>query len=95
MAWIFLRGWSNHDRDYRQVFCEHDSETPYFIIGLNYFQKRAQNHWYVNFSICFMENILFGQKKIKLLNKQNFVENETEIMQHVLKCSKFPCCSNV
>jgi hypothetical protein len=32
-----------------------------------------------------MENILFEQRKIKLWNKQHFVETEADIMQHVLK----------
>jgi hypothetical protein len=32
-----------------------------------------------------MKNVLFEQKKIKLLNKWHFVENETKIMQHILK----------
>jgi hypothetical protein len=32
-----------------------------------------------------MKNVLFDQKKIKLWNKWNFVENKTEIMQHALK----------
>jgi len=31
------------------------------------------------------KNILFEQKKIKLQNTWNFVENKTDIMQHVLK----------
>jgi hypothetical protein len=31
-----------------------------------------------------MKNVLFEQKKIKLWNQQHFVENKTEIMQHVL-----------
>ena len=29
--------------------------------------------------------VVFEQKKIKLLNKQHFVENKTEIIQDVLK----------
>lgn len=29
--------------------------------------------------------VLFKDKKIKLQNKQHFVENEAEIKQHVLK----------
>jgi hypothetical protein len=29
--------------------------------------------------------VLFEQKEVKLWNKQHFVENETEIMQHVLE----------
>jgi len=32
-----------------------------------------------------MKNVLFMQKKIKLWNKWCFVENKTEILQHVLK----------
>jgi hypothetical protein len=31
------------------------------------------------------KNALLGQKKIKLWNEWHFVENKTEIMQHVLK----------
>ena len=31
------------------------------------------------------ENVLFEHKKIKLWNKWHFVENKTEIIQHVLK----------
>jgi len=53
-------------RDYWQGFCEHDNEPSCFIIGLNYFQKRAQNQkrpgWYLNFSICFMENLIWTEK---------------------------------
>jgi hypothetical protein len=33
----------------------------------------------------FLENVLFEQKKVKLWNKQHFVENKTEIIQRVLK----------
>jgi hypothetical protein len=32
-----------------------------------------------------MENVLLEQKMIKQWNKWNFVENKTDIMQHVLK----------
>jgi hypothetical protein len=32
-----------------------------------------------------MKNMLFEQKKIKLKNKQYFVENKKEIMKHVLQ----------
>jgi hypothetical protein len=39
----------------------------------------------LNFSSWFIKNVLFEQKKIKLWSKQNFVENKTEIMQHILK----------
>jgi len=38
---------------------------------------------------------VFEQKKMKSRNKQHFVENRTQIMQHVLKCSKFPSCLNI
>jgi hypothetical protein len=37
------------------------------------------------FFALFMKNILFEQRKIKLWSKRQFVENETEIMQHGLK----------
>jgi hypothetical protein len=36
-----------------------------------------------------MKNVLFEWKMIKLLNKQNFVENKTANMQHVLKNTDF------
>jgi hypothetical protein len=32
-----------------------------------------------------MKNVLFEQKKIKLCNKQHFVENKTEVMQQTLE----------
>jgi len=32
-----------------------------------------------------MKNVVFEPKKIKWWNKQHFVENKKEIMQHVLK----------
>ena len=32
-----------------------------------------------------MKNVLFEQKKIKLCNKQHFVEKETEVMQQALE----------
>jgi hypothetical protein len=32
-----------------------------------------------------MKAVLFEQKNIKLRNKRHFVENKTDIMQHVLK----------
>jgi len=38
-----------------------------------------------------MKNVSHEQKKIKLQNKWHFVENKTEIMQHVLKIT---CCLN-
>ena len=31
----------------------------------------------------------------KLLNKLHFVDNKTEIMQHVLKCSEIPSFLNI
>ena len=40
---------------------------------------------YLNFSEWFMKNVLFEETKIKLWKKCHFVENKTEIMQHVLK----------
>jgi hypothetical protein len=42
-----------------------------------------------------MKYVLFEQKKIILGNNQNFVENKTEILKHVLKHYKFPCCLNI
>jgi len=42
--------------------------------------------WYFNFSTWFMTKwVLFEQRKIKLWNKQNFMWNITEIIQHVWK----------
>jgi hypothetical protein len=32
-----------------------------------------------------VKNVLFEQKKIKLFNKEHFLEDKTEIMQHVLR----------
>ena len=32
-----------------------------------------------------LKNVLFEQRKVKLWNKQHFVENKTEIIQHILK----------
>jgi len=47
------------------------------------------NHYptggYLNFSKCFMENVLLEQKIIKSQNKCHFVENKTDIMQQVLQ----------
>jgi len=37
-----------------------------------------------------MKEVLGEQKRIKLLNKWHFVENKTEIIQHVIKCGIFP-----
>jgi len=39
--------------------------------------------------------VFLEQKKAKLWFKRHFVESKTEIVQHVLKCSKFPCCLNI
>jgi hypothetical protein len=52
--------------------------------------QQQQKHFYptggyLNFSTCFMKNILCEQKMIKSQNKCFFVENKTNIMQHVLK----------
>jgi hypothetical protein len=41
--------------------------------------------WYLNFSTWFMKNVLFEEKKEKLRNKQHFLENKTQTMQHVLQ----------
>jgi len=41
-----------------------------------------------------MKNVLFEQKKHKVWNTQQFVENKTEILQHVLKYCKLHCCLN-
>jgi len=49
---------------------------------------------HLNFSTWVMKNTLFAVKNIKLQNKQHFVENKTEIIQHVLKCNNFPCSLN-
>jgi hypothetical protein len=37
-----------------------------------------------------MKNVLLELKKIKLWNKQCFVENKTENIQHILKHHDFP-----
>jgi hypothetical protein len=39
---------------------------------------------YLNFSAWFMKNTLFKQKKVEFWNRWHFVENKTEILQHVL-----------
>jgi hypothetical protein len=44
--------------------------------------------WFLIFSACFMKNLLCELEKSKLWNKWNFVENKTEIMQHVLKMQR-------
>jgi hypothetical protein len=38
---------------------------------------------HLNFSTCYTKNVLLEQKMIKSLNKCYFVENKTDIMQHV------------
>jgi len=40
---------------------------------------------YLNFSTCFMKNVLLEQIIINSWNKCHFVETRTDIMQHVLK----------
>jgi hypothetical protein len=40
---------------------------------------------YLNFSTCFMKNVLLEQKMIKSQNKCHFVENKIDIMQHDFK----------
>ena len=40
--------------------------------------------WYLNFSTWFTKNILFEQKKIEFWHKWHFMENKTEIVQHIL-----------
>jgi len=44
-----------------------------------------QQSWHLHFSTRFKKNVLFEQKKVKLLNTLHFVEHATKIMQHVLK----------
>jgi hypothetical protein len=39
----------------------------------------------LNFSTCFMNNVLLEQKMINSRNKCHFVENKTDIMRLVLK----------
>jgi len=39
---------------------------------------------YIFVHVLLKKNALFDQKKIKLQNKQHFVENKTQITQHVL-----------
>ena len=41
--------------------------------------------WHLNFSACFMKNVLVGQKKRRFWNKWNFVENE---MRDCAACHK-------
>jgi len=50
---------------------------------------------YLNFSTCFMKNVLLEQKMIKQWNKWHFLKNKTDIMQHDLKCSKYPSVLNI
>jgi len=40
---------------------------------------------YLNFSTCFMKNVLLEQIMTKSQNKCHFMENKTDIMQHDLK----------
>jgi hypothetical protein len=40
---------------------------------------------YLNFCPWFINNTLYERKKLKLWNKQHFMENKTKIMQKVLK----------
>jgi hypothetical protein len=40
---------------------------------------------YLNVSAWFWKNTFAEWKKIKLQNKQHFLENKTEVMPHVLK----------
>ena len=42
-----------------------------------------------------MKNMLFEQKEKKLYNKWHFVENKTDIVHYLLKCSKFPSFQNI
>jgi hypothetical protein len=41
-----------------------------------------------------VKNILFEQKKIKLWNKEHFLEDKTEIMQHALKMQQIALFMN-
>jgi hypothetical protein len=50
---------------------------------------------YLNFSMRFMNKVLFEQKKIKLQNKQYFVENKTDYAACLKNAVKFPCCQNI
>jgi hypothetical protein len=47
------------------------------------------------FQCMVYKKVLFEQKTIKLWNKQHFVENKKQIMQHVLKCSNLACCLKI
>lgn len=48
-----------------------------------------------NFSACFMKDVLFEQRKIKLWTKQHLVENKTDYAACFKKCSKFLYWLNV
>ena len=54
-----------------------------------------QQGWHLQFITWFKKNVLFEKKKVKLWNTWHFVERTTEIMQHVLKNIKSPCCLHI
>jgi len=44
-----------------------------------------QPHWSLNFHALFMKNVLFKQKKDKIMKLKAFCGKQTETVQHVLK----------
>jgi hypothetical protein len=74
---------------HNQSFLLHTCLVLYVTIGAGslFHQLWLVSYWggYLNFSARFMKNVLFEHKKIKFWNKWHYVNNETEIMEHVLK----------
>jgi hypothetical protein len=60
-------------------------EAAVNIIRSNSEVQTLRDQIYVNFSAWFMTNILFEKTKMKLRSKWHFVENKTDVMQHILK----------
>jgi len=67
------------------VFTAQYGLIPYIKQIMFRLLKVKQPGSYLNFRTLFMKNILVEYKKVKLRNKQHFVENKPDIMQHVLE----------
>jgi hypothetical protein len=60
----------------------HARINSFFLQKLNNVFSSSIPGGYLNFSTCFMKNVLLAQKMRKSQNKLHFVENKPDIMQH-------------
>jgi hypothetical protein len=95
----FVHRWILKKRHIGSWLCFCLQEKKHRTCWTPYIELFSVNHW---LRIALFENGRSSEKgnrakegKITLWSKQHFVENKTQITQHVSKRSKFPCYLNI